>query len=382
VARDRLQNYATDLEQEVQHRTADLTERNSELLNTLQDLQTSQDYLIRSEKLASLGKLVASIAHEMNTPLGVIRSSTHNISTFLRADLEQFVMSLQTLDRTYYPQLLSFLQKILHSDDSLGSLSRAERRQARQDISQFLSGFNVSQPDHLATMLVELGIGGKGYDWNRLERILKRQDLNDFNYDAMVSALYHVSTSQQSLQAIESATEAAEGVIQALRLYEAQESKGAFIWVNLVESLEMSLKLYENLLRRGVSVDRHYGEVPLVWGSPQELNQVWTHLLNNALQSMNCQGSLQIEIQMRAAEVVVTIANDGPPIPPDVVPHLFEPFFTTRPPGEGKGMGLTIVQRIVEKHYGHVELVEAEFPFTTRFMVALPTDFRDRGVVL
>ncbi len=378
-ARDRLQNYTTDLEQEVQHRTADLTERNLELAKTLQDFQTSQDHLIRSEKLASLGKLVASIAHEMNTPLGVIRSSTHNISTFLRDDLEQFVRVLQTFDSDYYPQLLSFLDRMLHPDDSVVPMTSAQRRQARQTVSQFLSDSQVSQPDQMASMLVDLGIGGPGYDWERLRTALNYEDCDR---DGVVSALYHVSTSQQSLQAIEAATDAAESVIQALRLYEAQETQGEFMAVNLVESLDLTLKLYENLLRRGITVDRRYGEVPLVWGSPQELHQVWTNLIHNALQSMNCQGSLQIDLSLQGSEVVVAISNDGPPIAPDVLPHLFEPFFTTRPPGEGKGMGLTIVQRIVEKHYGQVVLTEADFPFTTRFVVTLPTDFRDRGVVL
>jgi C4-dicarboxylate-specific signal transduction histidine kinase len=378
-ARDRLQNYTTDLEQEVQHRTADLTERNLELAKTLQDFQTSQDHLIRSEKLASLGKLVASIAHEMNTPLGVIRSSTHNISTFLRDDLEQFVRILQTFDPEYYPQLLGFLNKMLHPDNSVPPMTSAERRQARQTVSQFLSDHNVSQPDQMASMLVDLGIGGPGYDWERLRTALNYEDCDR---DGVVSALYHVSTSQQSLQAIEAATDAAESVIQALRLYESQETQGEFIAVNLVESLELTLKLYENLLRRGVTVDRRYGEIPSVWGSPQELNQVWSNLIHNALQSMNCQGSLQIDLSLQGAEVVVAISNDGPPIAPDVIPHLFEPFFTTRPPGEGKGMGLTIVQRIVEKHYGQVVLTEADLPFTTRFVVTVPTDFRDRGVVL
>jgi signal transduction histidine kinase len=376
-ARDRLQTYAADLEQEVQCRTVDLTERNLELARTLQSFQTSQDYLVRAEKLATLGKLVASIAHEMNTPLGVIRSSIHNISMFLRHDLEKLVMALETFDRTHYLQLVWLLNSMMHPDESRMPLSRTEARQARQTLSQFLREFNISQPDHVAEMFVEVGIGVRDYDWDRLRTVLEHQDC-----DAIVTALYHVSTSHQSLKAIESATESAEGVIQALRLYEAQETKGEFVWVNLVDSLELMLKLYENLLRRGVTVDLRYGKVPLVWGSPQELNQVWTNLVHNALQSMSCQGCLQIELVLEGDEVTVAISNDGPPIGPDVLPHLFEPFFTTRSPGEGKGMGLTIVRRILEKHYGRIELAEAVLPFHTQFVVTLPTDFRDRGVVL
>ena len=380
-ARDRLQNYTGDLEQEVQSRTKDLTERNLELADTLQDLQVSQDYLIRSEKLASLGKLVASIAHEMNTPLGVIRSSTHNVSTFLNQDLESLVISLQDLDASQYVALLGLLQKTLQSDRTQRSLSRAEYRQTRQNISDILGRLKVSQPEYIADMLMELGFDSSmETGLGELQTILKAHQCS-----ALVSALYHVSTSQQSLHAIESATNSAEGVVQALRLYEAQENQGAFVWVDVVESLEMTLKLYENLMRRGVTVDRHYETAPLVWGCPPELNRVWTNLVHNALQSMDCQGRLHIDLQVQGAVVMVSIANDGPPIAPDVLPHLFEPFFTTRSQGEGKGMGLTIVRRILEKHYGKIVLADMTdelSPFQTRFIVTLPTDFRDRGVVL
>ena len=173
--------------------------------------------------------------------------------------------------------------------------------------------------------------------------------------------------------------------MQALRLYEAQENQGAFVWVNVVESLEMTLKLCENLMRRGVTIDRDYETVPLVWGCPPELNRVWTNLVHNALQSMDCQSHLQLDLRVQGAVVVVSIANEGSTIAPDVLPHLFEPFFTTRSQGEGKGMGLTIVRRILEKHYGQIVLADATdkvSPFHTRFIVTLPTDFRDRGVVL
>ena len=378
-ARDRLQNYTSDLEQDVQSRTKDLTKRNLELAETLQDLQISQDYLIRSEKLASLGKLVASIAHEMNTPLGVIRSSTHNVSMFLHQDLESLIISLQDLEAHQYVALLVLLKKTLYpSDRTQQTISRAEYRQTRQNISEILGTLKVGQPEYIADMLMELGLDSSVEEGlGELQTILKAHQCS-----ALVSALYHVSTSQQSLQAIESATHSAEGVVQALRLYEAEENQGAFVWVDVVESLEMTLKLYENLMRRGVTVDRDYETVPLVWGCPPELNRVWTNLVHNALQSMDCQGRLHIKLRVRDSVIVVSVANDGPPIAPDVLPHLFEPFFTTRSQGEGKGMGLTIVRRILEKHYGQIILAdETDAPFHTRFIITLPTDFRDRGVV-
>ena len=413
VARDRLQNYTDDLEHNVQQRTSDLTARNLELAKALQELQLSQDHLVRSEKLAALGKLVASIAHEMNTPLGVIRSSTHNLVTFLNCDLSGLIQIIPQLSTAQYQELLQLLNQVLQAypEVSAEELPARSRRQLRQQIAQDISQVRhaSTSPDsdpatgnhteQIADLLIDLGIHDNLASIQHLLQSPKNATLFE--------VLYHVNSSQQSLQSIRSATDAAVSVIEALRLYDAQERQRQFVLVNVIDTIETALKLYENLLRRGVTVERNYEGSFQIWACPSELYQVWGNLIQNALQAMDYQGKLGITIANShhtrdQGQITVQIANTGQPISAEVIPHLFEPFFTTRPPGEGKGMGLTIVKQIVDKHYGQIQLHQPSFHpdartelneetehkltedreterWATKFIVTLPRDFRTRS---
>src|SRR5262249_54021303 len=123
-------------------------------------------------------------------------------------------------------------------------------------------------------------------------------------------------------------------------------------------------------LKYGVSVTRNYSELPLVPVYVDELNQVWTNLIHNAVQALGGRGNITIETQVEESRVAVAIEDDGPGIAPDVLPRIFDPFFTTKAKGEGTGLGLGIVKQIVEKHGGTVEV--SSRPGATRFTVRLP----------
>jgi signal transduction histidine kinase len=108
---------------------------------------------------------------------------------------------------------------------------------------------------------------------------------------------------------------------------------------------------------------------------PDELNQVWTNLLHNALQAMGHKGVLKIDVKHQDNVILVSITDSGQGIPPEIMPRIFEPFFTTKPPGEGSGLGLDIVQKILEKHQG--ELQVESVPAKTKFTIALPIGIPD-----
>ena len=141
--------------------------------------------------------------------------------------------------------------------------------------------------------------------------------------------------------------------------------------VDIVKSLETTLTILNHKLKHGVTVKRDYQKIPLLVNSfGSELNQVWTNIIANAIEAMHGEGELRVKTYREDDCVVVEIADNGPGIPPDVLPHIFEPFFTTKGVGEGTGLGLDTVQRIVKKHRGDVQ-VESE-PGDTRFQVWLP----------
>jgi signal transduction histidine kinase len=141
--------------------------------------------------------------------------------------------------------------------------------------------------------------------------------------------------------------------------------------VDIVKSLETTMTILNHKLKRGVTVVRDYQKVPLLVNSfGSELNQVWTNLIDNAIDAMNGKGELRVRTYRDDGCVVVEIGDNGPGILPDVQPRIFEPFFTTKGVGEGTGLGLDTVQRIVKKHQGNIQVTSK--PGDTTFQVWLP----------
>jgi signal transduction histidine kinase len=141
--------------------------------------------------------------------------------------------------------------------------------------------------------------------------------------------------------------------------------------VDIVKSLENTLTILNHKLRRGIEVERDYQPTPLLVNSyGSEINQVWTNLIDNAIDAMHGKGKLRIRTYREDDCIVVEVADNGSGIPSDVQPHIFEPFFTTKGVGEGTGLGLDTVHRIVRKHNGSVTVTSK--PGDTRFQVRLP----------
>src|SRR5258708_779408 len=141
--------------------------------------------------------------------------------------------------------------------------------------------------------------------------------------------------------------------------------------VDIVKSLENTLTILNHKLKRGVAVQRHYQRIPLLVNSfGSELNQVWSNIIDNAIDAMSGKGELRVRTYREDSCVVVEIGDNGPGIPPEIKSRIFEPFFTTKGVGEGTGLGLDTVQRIVKKHRGSIQV--SSKPGDTRVQVWLP----------
>ena len=142
--------------------------------------------------------------------------------------------------------------------------------------------------------------------------------------------------------------------------------------VDVHEGLENTLVILQHKLKAGVTVVRHYAPgLPRVQAYASELNQVWTNLIDNAVDAMQGHGRLTLRTGLESDHVVVAIADDGPGIPPELQPHIFDPFFTTKAPGSGTGLGLHIAASIIQRHSGQIEVTSR--PGATSFQVTLPT---------
>jgi len=161
----------------------------------------------------------------------------------------------------------------------------------------------------------------------------------------------------------------------ALKTYARYDQSGEMIVANLTEGIETVLTLYQNQVKKGVEVIRHYAELPPVLCYPDELNQVWTNLIHNALQAMDYQGTLTIDVTTTIdQQAKISITDSGSGIPEELQLKIFEPFFTTKPPGEGSGLGLDIVKKIIEKHHGQIEV--KSIPGQTTFTIYLPINLK------
>ena len=348
------------LQNNLQYKNEELTKINEQLAQTLAQLKATQEELIHSEKMAALGQLVAGVAHEVNTPLGAIRSSSGNISKFLAQTLSQSPALFQSLSAQESEDFLLLLNKSLQKDMTL---SAKEERKLKRSLINLLEEEEIADADEVADTLVDMGI----YEVEDFLPLLRKPD-----HDRILDMAYKLSEIQRSAQTINIATDRASKVVFALKNYARHDSSEEMIRSDIVEGIETVLTLYQNNLKQGVEVFRNFSQTEPVLCYADQLNQVWTNLIHNALQAMDNKGRLTIDIVQESQHIKVSVTDSGKGITPEVMPKIFEPFFTTKPPGEGSGLGLDIVKKIIEKHRGKIEV--ESIPGNTKFTVFLPVN--------
>ncbi len=343
-----------------------------DLQDTLERLQRTQKRLVESEKLAALGKLVANVAHEINTPIGAIKASAGNILAALNDTLHALPVVLRDVPPEQHTLFVGLITRALQEKQSL---TTAEERRFRRALIQELEAADLAQADEIADMLVDMGI------YTQVEEFLPllRQDAQM----TLLRAAYNLAAQQHHSQNIMSAVNRATKVISALKTYAHLDMSGGMSMENIADGLDIALTLYHNQLKQGIEVEKQYADAPPILGYPDDLVQVWTNLIHNAIQAMHGKGRLEIAVttvETHAVEthgraslqsgILVEISVSGAGIPDEVKDRIFEPFFTTKPAGEGSGLGLDICKKIIEKHQGNIEFDSQ--PGRTTFRVFLP----------
>lgn len=342
-----------------------LRSANEELQQTLDSLRRTQDQLVESEKMAALGQLVAGVAHEINTPLGAIRSSIKNISNSLDETLTQLPYFFESLSNTRRDDFFRLLQLALQKRQPLAA---KEERKFKRALARTLQEHGLDYAPKVAEKLVNIGV------YDNLDPFLDLFKSSDSS--AILDMVYRLSGLHEGTRIVHEATDRVSKVVFALKTYARYDHSGEKVEADITEGVETVLTLYHNQIKHGVDVIRNYDAIPRILCYPDELNQVWTNLIHNALQAMEYEGRLIISTAEQDGQVVISINDSGPGIPAEIQARIFEPFFTTKPAGEGSGLGLDIVRKIIDKHQGSIHLQSQPGEGAT-FIIQLPkgTDY-------
>jgi len=336
-----------------------LEQKNNDLTETLNKLKATQDQMILREKMAALGQLIAGVAHEINTPLGAIRASISNVTHAVAAALQILPALLETMSVRQKTDFFALVQK---SQENNKRLSSREARNTRKILEKELAEKEISQAETIANFFVNMGVY---QDIEAFLPLLKESGSID-----IIQAANNLFMLQNNSKNIVTAVERASSVVTALRKYAHFDKTGHKIKANIPEGIELVLTLYHNHLKQGIEVLSNYEDIPEIFCYPDELNQVWTNIIHNAIQAMDGKGCLEIHVFKKYENIFVQFTDSGKGIPEDIQKNIFDPFFTTKGQGQGSGLGLDIVSRIIELHKGRIEVKSR--PGKTVFTIILP----------
>jgi signal transduction histidine kinase len=356
----RVLRFPASLFPELIHKMPELTQR---LVGLMSDrIRETTRMEQQRDRLASLGKLSAGLAHELNNPASAAKRATSQLRDLLKrirdASHELGRRDLTAAQKSEIEKMeASFVKHdepppdaltIADLEDQIDSLLRSHGQNDLWQMAADLARKNV-KPEALESLFTIL-------DTDTARAALVR-----------IAASLDVAT---LLNEIESSTSRISDLVGAIKEYTYMDQTPVQN-VDIVKSLETTLTIMNHKLKHGVVVRREYEKMPLLVNSfGSELNQIWTNLIDNATDAMDGKGELKVKTYREDNCVVVEIADNGPGIAPEIQSHIFEPFFTTKGVGNGTGLGLDTVQRIVKKHRGNIQVVSK--PGETSFQVRLP----------
>jgi signal transduction histidine kinase len=325
----------------------------------------SRDTIERHERLVALGSVTAGLTHELNNPVAAVMRASARLREMLAEMREKIGLLVHSqLPGDKLEAVADLAARALASSREAPDLSPIEASDREDEVTDWLTDHGIADAWEIAPTLVAAGLGT---DW--LEELVDVTPPPHLDYG--LSYPVRAIESDKLLDEITHGVERISGLLASARQY-TQMDRAPLQTFDVHEGLDATLTMLKHKLGDDIKVVREYDRsLPQLVAYPAELNQVWTNLIDNAIDAMGGHGTLTVRTRPEGERLAVEIGDTGPGVPMEVRSRVFEPFFTTKDIGKGTGLGLDIAWRIVVGRHGGEMSLESE-PGDTRFTVVLP----------
>lgn len=360
-----------EVQEKLESKNQEITASANKLQDAMDELKSAQSQVIQSEKMAALGQLIAGIAHEINTPLGAINSSAQNIELALNTVTVNAFKLIAILNEQERDLFLDIIEK----DISVGKIDLIEiknQRTIKKGILEKLKENNIENARRVADIIVTANLVEK------VDKLLPL--LQSVHAKEIIEAISKISSTAFNTQNIQIAVQRASRIVKALKNFSHHGIDDKMDYGSIEEGIETVLVIYHNQIKREMTITREYSDLEPLLCHYDELNQVWTNLIQNAIQAMEYKGELKIKTYEDEQYQIVELIDSGCGMTEETKQKIFEPFFTTKAIGEGTGLGLDIVRKIIDKHQGKIEVI-TELNVGTTFKVYIAKNIKNEGVI-
>jgi signal transduction histidine kinase len=326
-------------------------------------IQETQFTVLQREKMISIGTTAAGLMHELNNPSAAAQRASAQLGKNI-ADLQQ--ISLRFCDAEISPdqsKCLRDLQEAAYSHKGSCSMSTLEQSEKEEEMAEWLEQQGLDDAWELAAVLTS-----RGLDSDSLKCV--QGELPKQLFVDTLHWLGALSSSLGLLQTVEQSVTRINELVKAVKMYSSGFAANQDL--SIPETIHSAVVILLHKIRaKGIKLEKSFApDLPLVHVATDGIPQIWTNLLDNAIDAVGDGGKISIATALDGKDVKVTIGDNGPGIPSEVQKHIFEPFFTTKEPGKGTGLGLDIVFRKIRECRGSITVESV--PGDTRFVVKLP----------
>ena len=325
-----------------------------------------QEVMLRqNEKLATLGKLSAGITHEINNPASAAQRGAEELrKNILNLQKLQYEICKVNLSETQFNSIELLNKQLYEKPKRSNDINTLTRNNLEDEMDNWLEEKGITNSWEFASTLVDMGLTKE-----KLSEFSKNFSENQL--PAVIASLTSIYTMRNLIEEIGLGVGRITEIVKALKSYTYMD-QAPIQSVDVHEGLDNTLAMLRGQLSKDIIVEKKYSEsLPQIQAYGSELNQVWTNIIDNAIEAMNGSGKIIISTYKEDHWIVIELEDTGPGIPDEIQAKIFDPFFTTKPVGKGTGLGLNISHNIiVQKHKGKISVRSA--PGDTCFQIKLP----------